>query len=83
MECCTEERVRTSIGERVTKEIIIMDPADGGSARARGDSWVTITTSLTRMFLVALLLLTPVVRGEAADQKASVRKKRRPRRRPR
>ncbi len=30
------------------------------------------TVSLARMFLVALLLLTPVVRGEAADQKASV-----------
>ena len=31
-----------------------------------------ITVSLARMFLVVLLLLTPVVRGEAADQKASV-----------
>ena len=31
-----------------------------------------VTVSLARMVLVILLLLTPVVRGEAADQKASV-----------
>jgi len=33
---------------------------------------VIVTASLARMLLVVLLLLTPVVRGEAADQKASV-----------
>jgi hypothetical protein len=33
---------------------------------------VIVTVSLARMFLVALLLLTPVVCGEAADQKPSV-----------
>jgi len=30
-----------------------------------------VTVSLARMFLVVLLVLTPVIRGEAADQKAS------------
>ncbi len=51
---------------------LIIVPADAGSGRARGGSWVIVTVSLARMFLVVLLLLTPVVRGgEAADQKAS------------
>ena len=49
-----------------------MGPADAGSGRARGSSCVIVTVPLARMFLVVLLLLTPlVVRGEAADQKAS------------
>jgi len=48
----------------------IMVPADVGSGRA-GGSGVIVTVSLARMFLIVLLLLTPVVRGEAADQKAA------------
>ena len=51
---------------------LIVVPVDAGSGRARGSSCVIVTVSLARMFLVALLLLTPVVCGEAADQKPSV-----------
>ena len=32
-----------------------------------------VRVSLARMLLIILLLLTPIVRGEAADQKASAR----------
>jgi hypothetical protein len=49
-----------------------MVAADAGTSRDRGGPWVIVTVSLARMFLVVLLLLTPVVRGEAEDQKASV-----------
>src|SRR5580765_611146 len=48
-----------------------MSSADAGSGRARGDYWVIVTVSLARMFLVVLLLLTPGVPGETADQKGS------------
>ena len=42
-----------------------MGPDDAGFGRARGGSCVIVTVSLARMFLVVLLLLTPVVPAEA------------------
>src|SRR3989449_1466752 len=42
------------------------------SSGLRGSRVIITVLSLARMFLVVLLLLTPVVRGEAADQKPSV-----------